>query len=288
MKHTLTILAVFVCSALVVTCTGACVEEPNQPVAAKPTETLTNASIVELQSLSLGDAVIIDKIKASKCDFDVSIDGLKLLKQAKVSDMVLQAMIASKAPAAPVGASVKAAVTGDPNDPNVPHTAGVYLYEEVDGQKKLTKIMPESATIVRGGGPYGGSTRAVLNDLRAKLQIKTRRPVFYMYLGKVVEDQLEGDKTPAQLPLVKFVLKEKKNNREVVIGSHGGGPFGSSHRMGIDDKFKTPFEQQEITPGVYRVTPQNDLTDGEYGFAHVTGGFAMAEGQMYCFGIHSE
>src|ERR1700679_1638030 len=45
-------------------------------------EKLTNASILELQGLNLGDGVIIEKIKASKCDFDTSIAALKQLKEA--------------------------------------------------------------------------------------------------------------------------------------------------------------------------------------------------------------
>jgi hypothetical protein len=66
---------------------------------ARKEETLTNGSILELQKMNLGDGVIVEKIRASKCDFDVTIDGLKQLKEAKVSDAVMQAMIAAKSPA---------------------------------------------------------------------------------------------------------------------------------------------------------------------------------------------
>ena len=48
-------------------------------------ETLTNASVIELQNLSLGDAVLIEKIKTSKCNFDTSITGLKQLKVVQQS-----------------------------------------------------------------------------------------------------------------------------------------------------------------------------------------------------------
>jgi hypothetical protein len=44
--------------------------------------------------------------------------------------------------------------TGDPNDPNAPHAAGVYLYEEANGQKKMTKLMGESF-ISSGHGSQG-------------------------------------------------------------------------------------------------------------------------------------
>ena len=43
---------------------------------------LTNATIIELKELGLGENVVIEKIKASRCNFDVSINGLKQLKAA--------------------------------------------------------------------------------------------------------------------------------------------------------------------------------------------------------------
>ena len=77
------------------------------PAASAADETLNNASIIELQGLNLGDAVIIEKIKTSKSDFDTSINGLKQLKAASVSAPVIQAMLATKssAPGAPVFAT---------------------------------------------------------------------------------------------------------------------------------------------------------------------------------------
>jgi hypothetical protein len=140
-----------------------------------------------------------------------------------------------------------------------------------------------------GAGPFGGSQRAVLNGLRAKLQIKAQRPVFYMYLGSAADTQLVGGKTPAQLPLIKLELpksEKKKQDRTFVIGSHAGGPFAVSHQTGIPGQFKVAFDDEEIAPGVFKVTPQSDLVEGEYGFANETGSFAVAAGQVFCFGYH--
>lgn len=266
----------------------------------KKAETLTNKSIMDLQQLNLGDDVILEKIKTSQCDFDVSVDGLKQLKEANVSAVVIKAMISPKA-AVPVAvpAAVPAAVAasgpasqpevaGDPNDPNAPHGPGVYLYEETGGQKKMTKIMPESPSVSGGAGPFGGSERAVLTGLSAKLELTTRKPVFYMFLGTSGDTQLAGGVTPAQLPLAQFDLKDNKKvqERSVVIGSHAGGPFSSRVTNGLEEKSKRPFDAQEIRPGVYKITLQNDLPDGEYGFVKMSGGFESASGQMFCFGIH--
>src|SRR2546421_6255656 len=89
-------------------------------------ETLSNASIIELQGLNLGDAVMIEKIKTSKCNFDTSIDGLKQLQQAKVSPAVIQAMLATKS-AAPGAVASNANI--NVNEPLARHPAGGWVLQ---------------------------------------------------------------------------------------------------------------------------------------------------------------
>jgi hypothetical protein len=65
----------------------------------------------------LGDSLIIAKIKSSASGFDTSTDGLVKLKQADVSDAVLQAMVetpASAAPPVPPAAVEAPKPTGNP------------------------------------------------------------------------------------------------------------------------------------------------------------------------------
>lgn len=55
---------------------------------------MRNADVIALVGLGLSDDVVIDKIHAAKStDFDTSVAGLKSLKDAKVSDSVIRAMI---------------------------------------------------------------------------------------------------------------------------------------------------------------------------------------------------
>src|SRR5664280_3396757 len=65
--------------------------------AADESEILTNASITELKSMGLSDGPIITKIKISKCNFDTSVAALKQLKDAQVSDEIIQAMMSAMA-----------------------------------------------------------------------------------------------------------------------------------------------------------------------------------------------
>jgi S1-C subfamily serine protease len=55
---------------------------------------LSNDDVIGMVSVGLSDEVIIEKIhSAPSTNFDTSLDGLKSLKQAKVSDAVLKTMI---------------------------------------------------------------------------------------------------------------------------------------------------------------------------------------------------
>ena len=68
-------------------------------IAASAVEELSNASIVEMKQLGLGETLIIEKIKASKCKFDLTLNGLKELKTANIPDSVISAMLAADKPA---------------------------------------------------------------------------------------------------------------------------------------------------------------------------------------------
>ena len=56
-------------------------------------ELLGNGDVIKLVQAKLQDAIIIGKIKSSACRFDLSTDALIKLKEANVSDAVIQAMV---------------------------------------------------------------------------------------------------------------------------------------------------------------------------------------------------
>jgi hypothetical protein len=256
-------------------------------------ETLNNASIIELQGLNLGDSVIIDKIKASKCDFDVTVAGLKQLKAAKVSDDVIKAMINAKVPptepaAAPASPNeVKPLPTGDQNNPTVQHDSGIWLYEETGGVKTMTQLNAESYRIWSGmNGPWGTAERAVLAGIAAKTQVSSRRPVFYIYFGEGSQMNFGtlGTTTPDQIPLAKLDLKPKTQERLLVIGS---GAAYAGYNSGIRTKSLREFNSEKIAAGVFKVTPTKDLEDGEYAFCYYPSQVQMGTaGRMFSFGVH--
>jgi hypothetical protein len=55
-------------------------------------EVLTNNDVLKMVKAKLGDGIVISTVKSSVCDFDTSVSGMVKLKQAGVSDVVIQAM----------------------------------------------------------------------------------------------------------------------------------------------------------------------------------------------------
>ena len=63
----------------------------------------------------------------------------------------------------------------------------------------------------------------------------------------------------------------KGDTRETTVGKFSA--YGSS--SGNDEKAIVSFTYEKVRPGVYKVTPKEPLTQGEYGFVTV-GGSAIA------------
>jgi len=94
---------------------------------------MTNEDVTAMVSLGLTDEVIIDKIRAAGANrFDTSIEGMTALKQAKVSDAIIRAMINPHPPAANSAApAVQSTPTNtNPDDPASPHDPGIYMYAQ--------------------------------------------------------------------------------------------------------------------------------------------------------------
>lgn len=235
------------------------------PISSRAADAMNNATVIELQKLGLGENVIVEKIRSTKGTYDVSINGLKELKAAGVSDGVIQAMIASSA------GTPAAAAPADVNNPNSPHEAGIWLYEEVEGKPKMTILEPSVYGQVRAGvaffAMYGQSanSEAVIRSAKSNTQATNRKPVFYFYFEKSSAGLSEsGGVTSAnEFTLAQFKVDAKQNVRKLIVGSfnlYGGA------KMGPDEKAVRSFDFEKLGAGFYKVTPKEDLANGEYGF----------------------
>ena len=247
-------------------------------------ETMTNSEVVSLVKAGLNSSIIINKIRTSKTDFNLSTDALILLKQAGVPDDVVAAMFEAKSGKTVSGGGAVVQGGGssnnaDPNDPTAPHDYGLYLYEEKDGGRKMTQLAANVSAQNRTGGgftaavtPFGlgkVKTKANLPGTTAKLQVQSARPVFYFYL----DNKTGGLNTSSGIPsnpnefaLVRFNVRS--DNREVTIAK--ANAYGA--KGGLSDEYVVQFNAEDLGSGVYRITPAKDLKNGEYGFYLINSG----------------
>ncbi len=256
-------------------------------------EILTNDKVIAMVKAGLPPSLVIAKIRNSKTNFNTDSDELIRLQQAHVPTEIVTAMVEASTHASAVTSSMGAgdASKGDPNDPASAHEAGVYLYEEKDGKKKMTQLEPTISKQSKTGGVFTSALtyglakikfKAVLAGANAALQVTNPRPVFYFYF----EEKNSGlsrtnyfATSPNEFSLVKMDVK--KSGREVVVSQ--ANVFGAE--SGTLDKYARGFGYEKIAPGVFKVFPKEDLTEGEYGFYFGSGEAGATTAKIFDFGI---
>jgi len=263
-------------------------------------ETMTNTEVISLSKAGLSSAIIIDKIRTSKTNFDMSTDSLIKLKQEGITDDIVSAMLAAKSgivPSAPAPANVgytPGKASGDPNDPLASHTFGIYMLEEKDGVRKMTQLSANVSAQNRTGGMFTSSLtygigkvkiKANLPGRNANLQIQNAKPVFYFYLdisSGGLNTASGVPSNPNEFTLVRF--NQRSDNREVTIGK--ANAFGA--KGGLSDEYVVQFTAEDLGNGIFKITPTN-LIKGEYGFYLVNSGNSNAStaigSKFFDFGV---
>src|SRR5947209_11427889 len=242
-------------------------------------EILTNDKVVTMVKAGLPPNIIINKIHVSKTNFNTSTDELIRLQQSRVPPEIINAIVEASSNASIVKSAMGAgdAAKTDPNDPLATHEAGIYLRSEEDGQKRMVQLEPSVSKQTKSGGflasavTYGIAKtkfKAALAGSNASLQIDMPRPIFYFYF-EVKNAGLSSNTyyatSPNEFVLVKF--NTKGSTREVTTSQ--ANVFGA--QSGTMDKAAHGFKSDKLGPGVYKVTPQEDLEEGEYGFYNGAG-----------------
>lgn len=259
-------------------------------------ETLTNDEIISLVKAGLSNAVVINKIRTSKSNFDLSTNSLIKLKQSGVGDDVVAAMLEAKSgrTVSSTTATVGGA-TSDPNDPLAPHNFGIYLFEEKDGVKKMTQLTPNVSAQNRTGGLFTSSMtygigkvkiKANLPGTTAKLQLNQAQPTFYFYLDTKsggLNTASGVPSTPNEFTLIKFNVRS--DNREVTIGK--ANAFGA--KGGLSDEYVVQYNAEDLGNGIFKITPTATLKNGEYGFYLINSGNSNASSavgaKFFDFGV---
>jgi hypothetical protein len=232
---------------------------------------ITNQDVIDMAGLGLSDDLIIAKIRAASAggtlQFDTSVDGLKGLKVAKVSDEVIKVMINPAPPAAQVVVAA-APISNYPNLP--PPEVGVYwkngnAFVFVEGQAISQAKVGGKAGSMFTYGMRNEHWDAFLNGPRSKNVINDHQPVFYLYVP---------DGTSAS-DYVLISLEKKGDRREFQIGSFGGMTGGKS---GVKRDKELAFTVEHAGIRTYKITPNVAMKPGEYAFFMGTGQQATMAG----------
>jgi hypothetical protein len=234
---------------------------------------ITNKDVIDMTALGLSDDIIIAKIRGASAggtlQFDTSVDGLKELKLAKVSDEVIKVMINPAPPTAPVVVAATP-ITNDPNLP--PPEVGVYwknanAFVLIEGQAISQAKVGGKAGSMFTYGLRNEHWDAYLNGPESKNVIQDRQPIFYLYVpdGSSASD------------FVLISLEKKGNRREFQIGSFGGITGGKS---GVKRDKEVAFTAEHAGIRTYKIKLDAAMKPGEYAFFMGTGQLAtMAGGQ---------
>jgi hypothetical protein len=228
---------------------------------------MSNADVIALAAAGLSDDIVIAKIYAAPLtNFDTSLDGLKSLKSANVSDAVIRVMIDPHA----------AAATLTPVPPGLPTEVGVYY-------KKLgvyTEIEPEVAKFRMGMLKMmttGGLLKTNVNG-RVDGALSATSAVASLEFVIVLPDGVGL----AEFQLLHLI--KKSNYRE--FSTTTGGLLQSSNGVSRD---AIKFDGIKIAPRTYAVTLPTGLQAGEYGFLPPRGTLESnsveSTGRIYAFHI---
>lgn len=301
-------------SKLVISMTLLMMILPQALPAQNAAEVLTNAKILELVKMGLGESLIVAKISRSVCQCDTTTTAIAKLKAAKVSDAIIMAMMDSSepvpvrlTPTAPTHnvvetkgttsiASVDTTADAGPAALRQISEPGVYLFEG----GKMTSIEPSvfsgtKSNFLVGVITYGikkTKIRAKVRGKSANLQVGSSQPTFYFVFNPDLKNSgatMAGGlwwgmpaTSPAEFMMVQ--METKKASREAVMGEYGTFTGMST---GARDQDVREYSFEKLRAGLYKVVPKTQLAPGEYCFYYAANvaGLGLAGGKIFDFSV---
>jgi hypothetical protein len=190
---------------------------------------ITNARVIGMTKLGLGDDIIIARIKTGACKFAVSDNDLAELKKENVSDKVIAAMLEASV-------LTKPRVTIDGN-PLELHTIG---------QEKV-------------GGRLGHDISFGIKSVKEKAYLQGQHASVFASSTPAIQIELPANTSIDDYILV--LMDGKGDRRELEIAS-GGGTVGQKHGIRSDRVMKTSYEP--MGGRLYKIGVGKSLKRGEY------------------------
>jgi len=230
-----------------------------------PAKAMTNDSVIRMVKAGLGDDLIVQTIHTQPGQYTIDADTLLALKQAGVSNRVLEAM------------SNKNRVQITPEKPIVlseVNETGVY-YKDRDG--KWQPVNTEIVHIKSGGFIKSTLTNGIikqdrnghLNGRESKLMLP-RPTEFLVYTPDGVDI--------AEYDLLRFRLNSDSREFRTLTG-------GVFHSTGGAERDEVAFTPVKTAPHTYQFTVDAKIKGGEYGILPPGTGNVTNGGKIYTFAI---
>jgi hypothetical protein len=224
-------------------------------------QALNNDSIIKMIKAQLSDDVIVSTINAAPGSYDTSPDALIALKQAGVSNKVIDAILAKTSPAsaAPTSPDSAAPPAPDASAPAAPlppgiENIGAYFKDRGGSWQPL----PSEAVVFQSGGlvkhvASAGLMKEDLNGLVGGMRSRLVLSTPLTLILHVPQGRTAGDYELVRLHIV-------GSNRQFQSVAGGLNQTSGSIRDEID------FTSTQIGPSTYQVVLNNELGEGEFGF----------------------
>lgn len=264
---------------------GSLLAGPSGSEEAKP---LSNESVVTMVKAGLGTDLVIAKIRqAPAVGFQLEVDDLVALKQQKVPETVIQAMLERTTAPPPAAAAPPLAPGGPTGSSNAFESQLEFQREELgidvirvalakgDSLERIRILRGELSTVAMGMAAFmdypGLKARVRTAERRPPLMVKSTTPL-----------------TGSRYFLVRLDVDDDDGVRSLKVSSYKGrlkAMFGNSRTaMEPDHDWVFEWSAEDTGNDVWKVVPKVDLEPGEYGWYADFGAGAQQNG-IFDFGI---
>lgn len=265
-------------------------------------EILTNEVIIKMNTAKISKKIILSKIKSSNNNYDLKTDALIKLKENKVSEDIVMAIMDAKS--VQVAQQTRQDVKRIPKKFNKPtdlsrlNAPGIYYYDgNTNSFTKLdanvfSQTKTNKAAQVLVSSMINAKGKSMVNGSNANLQLNDYEISFYFYFSKQavkskeIENELtEFSQSPNEFTLAKFKTYPDKNFREMEL-SKSSALGGTS---GMNESQLVNFKYEKINDNLFRVYFPKPLVNGEYCFMPTINSSSQGNAaKMYDFGVKSE
>lgn len=218
---------------------------------------LTNKSILDLRAIGLSDGVIIAKIKSSESDFDTSVESLRTLKEAGVSDSILMEMI---------GASKLLSSSQE----IISDKLGIYVMDG-DEYRKIypTVFTGKSVNTIGVALSFGLANADVVSSIQgghSHNKLNRDRPEFHFFFDR--SNTFSGNIFQIASSPYEFILTRLESDNDTRHLITGSANAYAGQKIGVNPESIIKFKVSSVSESEFIVIPEKPLPAGEYCFLY--------------------